>query len=354
VNEPPVANAGPDQTVFRNDTVTVSGAWTDPNEASDNPYTWSWDLDGDGNPDDSGSANYGDTIVRTTSFAVAGVATLTFTVTDSAGATSSDTVDITVVNRAPVANNQSVSTDEDTPLPITLTGGDADGDTLTYSVLTPPTNGTLSAPSGPPAPNLTYTPNANYFGPDSFTFGVNDGLADSNIATVSITVNSVNDPVVAVDDTATTLKNVPVTLAVQVNDSAGPANEDQTLTTTAVTAPANGAAVINPDGSVTYTPNFNFFGIDSFAYTVCDSAGHGDGAGRVDQRPADCSRRQRDHQRRAALSPATNATTISIFLGLGVIIAASLFISADSIPRDSEASIQLLLSDWPEAGLGFV
>jgi hypothetical protein len=269
VNEPPIANAGPDQSVFRNDVVTVSGTWTDPDEASDNPYTWSWDLTGDTLVDDSGSANYGDTIVRTTSFAVDGVATLTFSVTDKDGATGSDTVEITVINRAPTANDQSVSTDEDTPLPITLTGGDADNDTLVYTVLTMPANGTLSGT----APNLTYTPAPNYFGPDSFTFKVNDGLADSAVATVSINVISVNDPPVAVDDTATTLKNVPVTIAVQVNDSAGPANEDQTLTTTAVTAPANGAAVINPDGSVTYTPNFNFFGIDSFAYTVCDSDG---------------------------------------------------------------------------------
>lgn len=273
VNEPPVANAGPDQTVFRNDVVTVSGTWTDPNEAADNPYTWSWDLTGDTLVDDSGTANYGDTIVRTTSFVVDGVATLTFSVTDKDGTTDSDTVQITVVNRAPTANNQSVSTDEDTPLPITLTASDADGDTLVYTLLDLPDHGILSGM----APNLTYTPDPDYFAPsghpDSFTFQVNDGLADSNIATVSINVNPVNDPPVAVDDTATTLKNVPVTIAVQANDSAGPANEDQTLTTTAVTAPANGAAVINPDGSVTYTPNFNFYGIDSFASTVCDSDG---------------------------------------------------------------------------------
>lgn len=166
MNEPPVANAGSDQSVFRNDVVNVAGTWTDPDAASDNPYTWAWDLDGDAISDDSGSANYGDTIARTTSFAVDGVATLTFTVTDSAGATSFDTVDITVVNRAPVANDQSLSTNEDTALPVTLTASDADGDALTYSVLTLPSNGTLSGT----APNLTYTPDPDYFGPDSFTF----------------------------------------------------------------------------------------------------------------------------------------------------------------------------------------
>jgi len=76
---------------------------------------------------------------------------------------------------------------------------------------------------------------------------------------------------VAADDTATTDEDTPVTVPVQGNDSAGPANENQALTTTAVTAPANGTAVINPDGSVTYTPDLDFNGSDSFTYTVCDS-----------------------------------------------------------------------------------
>ncbi|MCG3208154.1 MAG: hypothetical protein FOGNACKC_01756 [Anaerolineae bacterium] len=266
-NTPPTANAGPDQTVYRNDVVTVTGAWTDPEGAADNPYTWSWDLDGDTIPDDSGTANYGDTVVRTTSFAVDGAATLTFSVTDSAGESSSDTVVITVVNRAPAANDQSLSTDEDTDLPITLTGSDADNDALSFSIESVPANGALNGT----APNLTYTPNPDFFGSDSFTFKVNDGLADSNIATVNITVNSVNDPAVAVDDSAITDEDTPVTIDVQANDSAGPANEDAGLTTTAVTAPANGSADINGDGSITYTPAANFNGSDSFDYTVCDS-----------------------------------------------------------------------------------
>jgi hypothetical protein len=268
-NVAPTVNAGPDQSVFRNDVVNLSGSWSDPAGAADNPYTWSWDLTGDTLADDSGTANYGDTIVRTTSFAVDGVATLTFSVTDQDGATSSDTVDITVVNRASTANNQAVSTNEDTPLPITLTGGDADNDTLAYTVLTLPAHGVL----GGAAPALTYTPDPDYFGPDSFTFKVNDGLADSTIATVNITVNSVNDPVVAVDDTVTTDEDTPVVIDVQGNDSAGPANENQTLTTSAVSDPPHGTAVINPDATVTYTPDLDYTGTDSFDYTVCDSDG---------------------------------------------------------------------------------
>jgi len=84
----------------------------------------------------------------------------------------------------PVAFNRSVTTLQDTPVGITLTGSSPQGFSLTYTVLTGPTIGTLSGT----APNLTYTPNANYVGPDAFTFKVNDGTTDSNVATVRITV----------------------------------------------------------------------------------------------------------------------------------------------------------------------
>lgn len=87
-------------------------------------------------------------------------------------------------NHPPVANDASVTTPQDTAVATTLTATDADSDPLTYAVVTGPTHGTLSGT----APNLTYTPNAGYTGPDSFTFKANDGKADSNTATVSITV----------------------------------------------------------------------------------------------------------------------------------------------------------------------
>ena len=95
-------------------------------------------------------------------------------------------INVINTNVAPVAQAQSVSTNEDTALPITLAGTDADNNPLTYSIVTQPANGTLSGT----APNLTYTPSANYNGSDSFTFKVNDGSVDSTVATISITINS--------------------------------------------------------------------------------------------------------------------------------------------------------------------
>ncbi|MCL5256307.1 MAG: Ig-like domain-containing protein [Chloroflexi bacterium] len=92
------------------------------------------------------------------------------------------------LNTAPVANPVSVATNQGTPVTITLDATDADGDPLTYSVVSGPSHGTLSAITGD---QVTYTPSAGYYGSDSFTYKANDGKADSNTATVSITVNQV-------------------------------------------------------------------------------------------------------------------------------------------------------------------
>ncbi len=84
----------------------------------------------------------------------------------------------------PVAYNQVVSTEQDVPVGITLTALSPQGLPLTYTVLTPPTNGTLSGV----APSLTYTPNSGYIGPDAFTFEANDGTKNTNVATIRIAV----------------------------------------------------------------------------------------------------------------------------------------------------------------------
>src|SRR5205085_448367 len=97
-------------------------------------------------------------------------------------------------NTAPSAFPQNVVTDEDVPVSFTLLANDAEADALIYTIVSPPSHGTLSGT----APNLTYTPALNYNGSDSFTFKVNDGTLDSpTTPTVSITINPVNDAPVA-------------------------------------------------------------------------------------------------------------------------------------------------------------
>lgn len=109
---------------------------------------------------------------------------------DCDGKTDSDDEDcqtISPINNPPVANDQNITTDENTPAVVTLTAVDKDGDALTYIIVSQPTNGTLSGE----ASNLTYTPNTDYSGQDSFIFKVNDGTTDSNQSTITITINTV-------------------------------------------------------------------------------------------------------------------------------------------------------------------
>ena len=89
-------------------------------------------------------------------------------------------MDLTLVNDPPVADPRTVSTPEDTPVAITLAGSDPNGQPLTFAVTAGPTSGTLSGL----APDVIYTPNPDYSGPDSFAFTVNDGDLSSTPAAV--------------------------------------------------------------------------------------------------------------------------------------------------------------------------
>ncbi|MFC1533672.1 putative Ig domain-containing protein [Thermodesulfobacteriota bacterium] len=119
------------------------------------------------------------------------------------GGIATDSVTITHINTPPIADDQAVDLNEDEAKPIALTASDIDEDSLTYQVVSYPGYGTLSGD----APNVIYTPNANYNGNDTFTFKVNDGLEDSNTAIVTLTINPVNDvptisgtPAISVDE----------------------------------------------------------------------------------------------------------------------------------------------------------
>ena len=116
----------------------------------------------------------------------------------------------TQTNPPPVAAPQSITLAENSSTNITLTGSDSQGRTLTFSLLTLPTHGTVS---GTP-PSVTYKPVTNYFGSDAFTFKVNNGITDSLPATVSLTVTQVYYPPTAFAQSLTNFEDtaLPVTL----------------------------------------------------------------------------------------------------------------------------------------------
>ncbi len=191
----------------------------------------------------------------------------TFKVND--GALDSDpatvTIDVGAVNDAPVAADQSVTTSEDASKAITLAATDDELDPLAYAVVSGPAHGALSGT----APNVTYTPAANFHGPDSFTFKANDGTLDSNVATVSITVDPVNDaPVAQNQPSVTTPYGAPVVITLTSTDlDGGPA-------VYSVVSPPVYGALSGTAPNLTYTPAAGYSGPDSFTFEAND--GHVD------------------------------------------------------------------------------
>ncbi|RNL95750.1 tandem-95 repeat protein, partial [Sinomicrobium pectinilyticum] len=122
---------------------------------------------------------------------------------------------------------------------------------------------------------VTYTPDAGFEGVDTFTYTMKDvdGYT-SNIATVTVTVGGTNGGLMAVDDTASTIIEVPVTIEILANDTGGNAPIDET-TVAIVDMPADGAVEVDAvTGEVTYTPDAGFEGVDTFTYTVNDTDGY--------------------------------------------------------------------------------
>jgi len=196
-----------------------------------------------------------------------GADSFTFFVNDGVADSNVATVTLTVtaVNDAPTATGQVLTTAEDVPLPITLTAADVEGDPLTWSVGSP-MHGTLSGT----APNLTYTPAPDYNGADSFTFFVNDGAADSNVATVTLIVTAVNDAPTAEADAYVMDEDTILTVSapgVLANDADV---DGDILTAVLQSAPLLGSLTFNEDGSFDYTPPPNFFGQVTFTYSVYD------------------------------------------------------------------------------------
>ncbi len=217
-----------------------------------------------------------------------GTDTFTYTVCDNAStpACSTATVTVTVnpVNDAPaISDVTGKSTDEDTPLadiPFTIGDAETPAGSLTVSAtsdnqtLVPDGNITLGGSGANRTVSLT--PAANRSGSATITLTVRDGSGASRTDTFVLTVNAVNDAPQPTNDSAATDEDNAVIVNVQGNDSPGPNEGGQTLSTSAITRqPASGTAQIvsggPDDGKVRYTPNANFNGSDSFEYQVCDS-----------------------------------------------------------------------------------
>ncbi|MDX2245013.1 MAG: DUF4347 domain-containing protein [Leptolyngbyaceae cyanobacterium bins.302] len=181
----------------------------------------------------------------------------------------------TAGNQSPIANNDSFGTNEDTLLSNNVITNDSDPDNntpLTVSLVTASSNGSLSLNANG---TFNYTPNANYSGTDTFTYSVRDSLgANSDLASVVLSVTATNDAPVAVNDSYTFANSAPFNLAasgVLANDSdvdTPLANLNANL----VDNPNNGVLVLNPNGSFTYTANNGFTGNDRFTYRVNDGS----------------------------------------------------------------------------------
>ena len=187
------------------------------------------------------------------------------------------TFSITIAtNLPPEAFDQADHTKIDVPLAVGLDANDAEFDALTFIIDSGPTHGSLDDCS---SGSCTYTPEAGYSGPDSFTWKANDGPADSNVATFSITVEDVvNTPPTAVDDEYTVRRGEP-------DRSSTSRRTTRTRSSTRCRSPqlqnpsAQGGSVDCSSGSsCTYAPALGFTGTDTFTYTIDDGNGHTDTA----------------------------------------------------------------------------
>jgi VCBS repeat-containing protein len=176
----------------------------------------------------------------------------------------------------PVAENDDYDTDEDTILIIPAPGvlsndSDVNGDPLTAGLDTTTTNGFLSFNADG---SFSYTPDPDFCGADGFTYHADDGALDSNIATVNINVDCVNDAPVATNNTYTVNEDTQLTGNVIADDTGAGADGDvdgDSLSIFSNSDVSHGVLVLNADGSFTYDPNSNYCGSDSFAYVVTDN-----------------------------------------------------------------------------------
>ena len=227
----------------------------------------------------------------------------TYTVSDGNNGTATATVNLTInaVNDAPIAVDDSFTTDEDTELIVDITDNvlvndsDIDDDNLTVIGNTDPNNGLVTVnPDG----TFTYTPDSDFNGSDSFTYTVSDGNNGTATATVNLTINAVNDAPIAIDDSLTTDEDTSISGNIFADNGNGVDSDPDGDTFTVTEINGNAADVgeqitlasgalltLNLDGSYSYNPNGQFESLndgqtetDSFTYTIDDGNGETSGA----------------------------------------------------------------------------
>ncbi|WP_057796760.1 tandem-95 repeat protein [Roseovarius atlanticus] len=258
--------------VDEDDTVTFNPTANDTDPDGD-PLT----VDSIGTPANGTLTDNGDgTYTYTPNENFNGTDSVSYTVTDPSGETSTATITFNVapVNDAPDAVNDVATTDEETTVTITPLDNDTDvdGDTLRITAATVPSDqGTLTFTDT----EIQFTPADDFFGEATISYSITDDNGGTDTAEISVTVNNVNDAPEAVDDTVSTLEDEPITFNPAANDN-DPDGDPLTVTSVTVTDPTLGSAVVNGDGTVTFTPATDYNGPVELTYTVEDPDGASD------------------------------------------------------------------------------
>jgi hypothetical protein len=264
VNDAPVA--APDTATITEDVPTTLTVL--PNDS---------DIDGDdltvtdaSSPDGSVTINSDGTLEFTPTSDFTGTTTVTYTITDGEGGTDTSTVTVTVtpVNDVPVAEDDTVTVSEDTvsaTVDVLTNDSDVDGDDLTVLTASTP-DGTVTVNSDG---TLAFTPTSDLTGTATITYTISDGEGGTDSATVTVNVAPVNDPPVAVNDTATVTEDTPTDLTVLPNDSDADGDD---LTVVSASTP-DGTVTVNSDGTITFTPTSDFTGTTTVTYVVTDGEG---------------------------------------------------------------------------------
>lgn len=199
----------------------------------------------------------------------AGTDSFVYQVSDGNGGAATATVTITVLpeNELPEANPDVASTNEDLPVTVAVLSNDVDADADPLTIIAASAaHGAVTINTGG---TITYVPEVNFNGTDTISYSVSDGQGGTSASAVSVLVSPVNDEPVATGETAVTIEDQPVTVAVLSHASDADGDALSVISATAT----QGTVWINPDGTLTYRPDPNSNGRDTIRYMISDGMG---------------------------------------------------------------------------------